>query len=257
MSGPVADRLVVLAASNGEIGLPAIARAARGAFAGRFELLAAVGHGRSYGVPAGFLGAKRPGISRCPLWEDLAAAPPAPTHAILTDIGNDLLYGTAPDVVLGWVEACLDRLQAVDARVVVTGLPLKNLPTLGYARYRFFRTLFVPKCRLSLDALAARAVEVDDALSGVCDARGVRKIDPPRAWYALDPIHFRRDALGRVWARLLASATRARVRSKTSALMLRERARLRGFHARPNAPRTLPGARREVALGDGSIVALY
>ena len=56
-----------------------------------------------------FLWRELPGIVECGLWDALAQRPPAPTVALLTDIGNDLLYDVPVPQIVSWVETCLDR----------------------------------------------------------------------------------------------------------------------------------------------------
>ena len=90
-------------------------------------------------------GRKISGIFPCALWQDLQNRPPLPTAALVTDIGNDLLYGVTPDRLLEWVERCLDRLADAGAATVVTQLPIDSIERLGEARFRFFRRLLFPR----------------------------------------------------------------------------------------------------------------
>ena len=54
-------------------------------------------------------------------------AAPLPTAALVTDIGNDLLYGVPVEQLLEWVEGCLDRLADVGAKTIVTQLPVDSV----------------------------------------------------------------------------------------------------------------------------------
>ena len=83
-----------------------------------------MGHGRSYGQDSTVFGRKISGIFPCALWQDLQNRPTLPTAALVTDIGNDLLYGVPPDQLLEWVERCLDRLAEAGAATIVTQLPV-------------------------------------------------------------------------------------------------------------------------------------
>ncbi len=111
------------------------------------EIFAAFGRGRSYGRSSWFLGHELPGIAECGLWRSLADRPPLVTSALVTDIGNDLFYDQPLDQIVGWVECCLARLAALDARIVMTRLPIVNLPRLSERRFRLLRKIFFPKCR--------------------------------------------------------------------------------------------------------------
>ena len=59
------------------------------------DILAALGHGRSYGSLSNVSGRVLPGITTCGLWERWENSPALPTRALLTDIGNDLFYDVA------------------------------------------------------------------------------------------------------------------------------------------------------------------
>ncbi|MEM6330879.1 MAG: hypothetical protein AAF790_11585 [Planctomycetota bacterium] len=198
MSGP-RPRLIALGASNLRRGFPELFAAARESAGGPVELLAALGHGRSYGRWSHVAGYSLPGISKCGLWGRLNALLPAPTTALVTDVGNDLLYGAGPAELLGWVARCVDRLKQAGARVVMTELPTAGLATLGPLRYRFFRTLFFPPCRLTRDELAARAFEVNDGLRQIATEHGARIYGLPGHWYGFDPIHVKRAVLPNAW----------------------------------------------------------
>ena len=76
------------------------------------EVHTALGHGRSYGRNTRVVGVGMPGIADCGLWRHLASARQMPTAALVTDIGNDLLYEEPVARIVGWLETCLDRLAA-------------------------------------------------------------------------------------------------------------------------------------------------
>ncbi|MEX0819484.1 MAG: hypothetical protein WD070_07815, partial [Pirellulaceae bacterium] len=86
-------RVVLLGASNIARSPAIVFDSARSAWGSPLDIVAATGHGRSYGMTSCVLGRTLPGILQCGLWEALATRPLVPTAALLTDIGNDILYG--------------------------------------------------------------------------------------------------------------------------------------------------------------------
>ena len=206
MSAPAA-RFVLLGASNARRGFPAFVDIARSMATGDLEVLAAIGHGRSYGKWSSVPGRGLPSIKDCQLWEALREAPPAPTTALVTDIGNDLLYGSAPRVLVDWVRCCVERLCDVGATTNITELPVGNLEQLGPRRFAFFRTLFVPTCRLSIEEIADRAHEVNEGLRDIAASCGARLHLSPREWYGLDPIHIQRQKICLAWKFFLGDET--------------------------------------------------
>lgn len=200
---PAARRAILLGASNLLRSMPAVLDAALLSRGGPLEMFFACGHGRSYGLTSRILGRALPGIVQCGLWEALAERPKVETTALVTDIGNDLLYGVPPQQIAGWVETCLDRLLALGARPVITALPLANLATLSPARYKLFRTLFFPPCRLSLAQMREAASQLDERLRQVAQSRNIPLMELRSAWYGLDPIHIRYRHAPAAWREIL------------------------------------------------------
>src|SRR5574342_716069 len=107
------DRLVALGASNLTRGLRVVVAASRAAWGPEVQVLAALGYGRSYGAPSRVLVRTLPGILESGLWRTLASLPDLPTRALVTDVGNDILYGYSASQTLSWVEEALNRLQSM------------------------------------------------------------------------------------------------------------------------------------------------
>lgn len=198
------SRVVLLGASNVTLGFGVLTRLVRSGLHGPLEIRAALGHGRSYGVWSSVLARGLPSISGCGLWEDLDASPPAPTFALLTDVGNDLMYGFPPERIAGWVEACLARLAAAEARIVVTRLPVARVATLSAWRYHATRASFFPRHRpIPWADMLARVHDLDERVSVAAEAHGAAVVTPPMEWYGFDPIHIRWSRRTAAWSDIL------------------------------------------------------
>ena len=194
------------------------------AFHGPLSILAAMGCGRSYGKESRFLEKKISGIFQCGIWEALEKKKEIPTTAFVTDIGNDLAYEVPVERVAEWVEQCVSRLQALGAQVVISDLPLDALRTLGAGRYRFFRALLFPDCRLDWPEMLCRAESLSGRLRDLAAWRKTPLFQGKNDWYGWDPIHPRRGALEFLWRGLFACvcppSTLAAVDNKSLALSL-------------------------------------
>src|SRR5262249_38307569 len=102
-------RVILLGASNLTRGISTVVETEPCIWGRPLDILAAFGHGRSYGSRRWLLGRELPGIVECGLWQALEKSPPAPTAALITDIGNDVLYEEPVDTIVSWVEWCLDQ----------------------------------------------------------------------------------------------------------------------------------------------------
>lgn len=199
-------RIVFLGASNVVRSISTIVETAELIWGAPLDVLAACGHGRSYGRTSCVLGRSLPGILQCGLWEDLQRRPALPTAALVTDIGNDILYGASVAQIAEWVEECLSRLRGACEQIVVTELPLARLASVTSWQYRAIRWLLFPGSRVTFVEVMQRARELNERVIELA-ARHRAALRAPRVeWYGLDPIHIRRGAWPEAWCEILAAA---------------------------------------------------
>lgn len=184
-------RIVALGASNLTRGFHTIVATARSMAGPHAEVVAALGHGRSYGMASRLLVRTLPGILESGLWRQLEVLPPAPTRALVTDVGNDVLYGMPADRIVAWVDEAIARLQRITGDIVLTDLPLARARRLTRVEFLAFRSIVVPQCRLSLAEVLETAERVNEGLETIAAARGVSFFRLKPEWYGADPIHIR------------------------------------------------------------------
>jgi hypothetical protein len=252
-------RVILLGASNLTRAFPTVVATARHTWGEPVEIMAAMGHGRSYGQHTTVFGRKISGIFPCALWQDLQTRPPLPTAALVTDIGNDLLYGVPPAQLLDWVGRCLDQLQQAAASTVITQMPIGSVEGLNEARFRFFRQLFFPRSRLTLADAKAMVREFNEHLSRLGDSKNIPVIPVSTAWYGFDPIHLKRRVLRQAWPELLAAWRGAQEPVVVARSPLRTIAYLA---SRAPCEQSWFGFRRRAAqpsgrLVDGTTISLY
>jgi hypothetical protein len=200
----VARRVVLLGASNLTKGIGTVLETAYRSWGRPLEVHTALGHGRSYGLSSSVLGRQLPGILECGLWQDLAGSAATPTAALVTDIGNDLLYEQPVERIAAWIQECLDRLAALKARTVVTLLPVENLLTLSRARFQLMRTVFFPHSRLALDEVGRRALALNERVRRLATDRGCSLVTQRASWFGFDPIHIKPRQRPTAWRDILA-----------------------------------------------------
>ena len=193
----------MLGASNLTRALPTAISLALSTYKRPIAFYVAKGHGRSYGKVSNCLGRKIPGIFQCGIWRTLPCENRVPIYAWLTDIGNDLAYEEPVQQVLGWVEACVDRLQTRGARIVIADLPIDVLKTINTTQYRVMRSLLFPHCRLDWPTMLRRAEQLSQHLHTLAKTRKLSVFTGENSWYGWDPIHPRRKYLGDLWRGLL------------------------------------------------------
>lgn len=197
---------VLLGASNLTISAPLLLENLHRYSGGAADVHVAMGFGRSYGGWSRFLFRELPAIVDCGLWND----PPSggddvPLRALITDVGNDLVYGHSPDRIAGWVADCVRRLQAVGGDVVLTLPPIESLAALSRWRYTLMRSVFFPFCHTPLAEMRELANDLHARLNELATSLGIPALHSPGGWYGFDPIHIRRGLRSEAWRSILSS----------------------------------------------------
>lgn len=167
------------------------------------EVLAALGLGRSYGATSRIWVRTLPGILQSGLWQQLERLPPAPARALVTDVGNDILYGWSASQILAWVEEGAARLQRFTQDIVMTDLPLESIRRLSRPKFLLFRSLLFPWCRLSFSQVLESAERITEGVFELAQRRGVGFFRLKPEWYGFDPIHFRLGCWRPAWQQIL------------------------------------------------------
>lgn len=196
-------RLVALGASNLTRGFHTIVSTARSVWGPEVEVLAALGHGRSYGAPSKFMCRTLPSIIKSGVWTELERRPHMATRGLVTDVGNDILYGFSVGQTLAWVEEVLVRLSRVTKDIVLTDLPLISVQRLSNIKFLAFRSVLAPRCRLSLAQVIERTERVNEGLLQLSWTYGAKLFRLNPAWYGFDPIHVRPSQWRPAWQQIL------------------------------------------------------
>jgi hypothetical protein len=222
------------------------------------EILAAHGHGRSYRSWSHVLVRGLPGIVQCGLWEELRQRPPsADTRALITDVGNDLIYGCTPDEVLAAVRTCWDRLVQAGARVCFVRPPTERLLRLSEVRYRVTKKLFFPGPTPPWGQMKQYLIEVDEQLQQLARETGSFVVTPEPDWYGIDPIHIRRSRRPEAWERILNTGGEQRVQVRRPGLACGVRIWNASSSERTLLGRTLRRDQPVLTWPDGSSLSLF
>jgi len=258
-TGLAPRRVVLLGASNLTKSIGTVLNAAAGHWNEPLEIMAALGHGRAYTCTTRVLGRQLPAIQACGLWQQLSDGERRPTAALVTDIGNDLIYERPVEEIASCLERCLDRLAAAGARTIVTALPLDSVRRLSPAKFRLFRSLLFPYSRLTLADATQRAIELDERVRALAAERQFAVFEQRSEWYGFDPIHIRFGHRPAAWSQILGGWSDETMMQKVAA-----RAVFRTFSLRLRAPhegRLWGFARRGVQpiarLSSGSTISIY
>ena len=192
------NRIILLGASNLTLSLRLVIQILQRRLGEPGEIFTAIGHGRAYGCFSEMLLRGLPGIADCGLWRQLDTSDEQkqPVYALLTDIGNDIMYELPPEKILLALEWCVKQLQRLRAQIVMTGLPMASIENLTEKRFTFFRNLFYPCCRLSRNEAIARARTIHAGLVEMAARYRFTLVEQQACWFGADGIHvkFKRRA---------------------------------------------------------------
>ena len=201
-------RVILLGASNVTLAFPRLWQGLRRAWSEPIEMFAAHGHGRSFGMWSRVGPRGLPGIVTCRLWDELDAQPSTSgdrPRGLIADIGNDLLYGAEPEQVAAWIETCLRRLQAFNAQVVVTQLPIASVQTLSRSRFALMKKLLFPSSRMRFDEVESKMTRLNQLVVDLAGTYQTATAEKRGEWYGFDPIHIRRRFRATAWREILSS----------------------------------------------------
>ena len=224
-----AQTVLVLGASNVALSWHQLSRVLRERYQSPLHVLTAHGMGRSYVAQSRFAWRTTPGILECDLWRCLDEDGLTPPSSVLiTDLGNDLVYGRSAKSLLAAVDEVITRVRNLrsDCEIVVTRPPVTSVESLSAIRFRLFRTAIFPFCDLSLPQAIDATRELD---AGVAELEGVSIVNPKREWFGLDPIHIRRRFRAAAFEAFIQSWPAADIRPEVSAEMPRLRPQMHKY----------------------------
>lgn len=247
---------VLLGASNVALALPSVVEALGRRVDGPFDVFAAIGHGRSFGSTSRYLARTLPSIAESGLWSALERTRPRSLRALVVDAGNDLMYGVDAARVTQWVATSVAQLERLGAEVAIVGLPRARLERVTPFGFALLSAIVFPSHpRRAFETTRAEARALDEGLRALAGARPF--VEPPLAWYGLDPIHVRRGARAAAWETIAASFGPAL--RPAGRLGVRDRRALLSAHAERRAVfgRWTRTPQPAVVLSDGSTFSSY
>ena len=243
MSTSNRDVAVVIGASNVSRGLSQLVDVLSSRHQRSLDLFVTAGHGRSYGVSSAVGFRRLPSILASGLWRDLdfylKQSPVEKFSALITDVGNDLIYGFPPETVAAWVEDVALRLQSRNAKLAIVRLPLESVSRASHLRYLAVRAAFAPWLKLNFSEMKDAARTLDRRLQEIAKRVGAEIIDQPGDWYGMDVIHIRLRQIHELWNAACDAWGLESIHGK-EAIRLKLASRF-SLHLRPAEKRTLFG----------------
>ena len=197
---------IFLGASNLARGYTALVKAAENwMHPHACEFLGAMGPGRGYCVPGGMLKVVYPPIASCGI---LPAAKKKAAHssrvvALITDVGNDIIYGVPGSRIILTLSEILQDLSAMGAEISITSISVDLERDVGARGYQILRRIYFPFSQISFAEAAQAAKEINRFIENL-SSQGIHVIHGLDRYQGLDRIHHSLLQSSRVWS-LIAS----------------------------------------------------
>jgi len=184
--------LILLGASNLSRGCFAFARHMKTCLHPRkLEVLIASGPGRAYYASGGLLNVSYPPICTSEIFEVAhnKSESGCQVVALVTDIGNDIMYGVSAEQVIETVQQVFDKLQSLNAEIFYTTLPVAFEKGIHPIWFYILRSVLLPFSRVSYSEATAGIVEVNRFLKERAGSYGHLISDMDR-YLGFDDIHY-------------------------------------------------------------------
>jgi len=184
--------LILMGASNLSRGCFALSRFMKVClYPRKVQVLIATGPGRAYHAFGGLLSVKYPPIESSELFEKAQeqAESGAQIIALVTDIGNDIMYGVPTGELITTLERVFERLQSLHSKIFYTPLPVASEEGIHPLTFYILRTLLFPYSRVPYDTAMAGIIEVNRFLRESACRYGTM-IPATEQFLGMDKIHY-------------------------------------------------------------------
>lgn len=168
------------------------------------RFLNAMGPGRGYSRPGGFVSVVYPPIGSCGLFS--AAREQADgaerTVALVADIGNDIMYGASAEDVVAGLEAIFEKLRGLGADILAVPIPEIFEDNFGEFYFRCLRFLFYPRSSAGRAQAVAAIRRINRFLKDSESERDIRLIRGLDRYCGFDKIHYDYFQMHRVWSEI-------------------------------------------------------
>lgn len=188
--------VLVLGASNVSLAWSEIVSLAMQSSSEPLDLVTAQGMGRAYvTTSSGFAFRRLPGILHSGLWNAFTDFNDDKSPSVLmTDLGNDLLYGRSVSEVIDGANECIHRIRqwSSNADFVLTAPPLASVLRLQPTQFHVMKRLLFPFSPLDMPQVKQATQDLFDGVRQIAVNEHIKLYEPPIRYFGFDPIHVRR-----------------------------------------------------------------
>jgi hypothetical protein len=204
MNKNIPASIILLGASNLARGYYSLTRCIKNNLGSRpVSFFNALGPGRAYCAFGGVMNVAYPPIGSSPVFSSAKGQAHEASRkiALLTDLGNDIMYGVPVEKIVAEIRRIIRQLETMDADTLITPVPATLISQLTPARFRILKAVFFPRSAVDrLEAIAA-IKKINQAIdAGLGDrVTVIRGLENFMGW---DKIHYGHFNFAEVWSRI-------------------------------------------------------
>jgi hypothetical protein len=155
------------------------------------EILHAMGPGRGYCAEGGWLNIRYPSIGSSGILEAARerAQKAQQVTALITDIGNDIMYGVPVSEITACLNTLFKKFDAIDAEVFVNPIPLDFSKDVSKCQFRLLRSVFYPHSAIDYGGARQAVDAINKFLRDSADGR-IHLLPSAKDFCGVDKIHY-------------------------------------------------------------------
>ncbi len=151
----------------------------------------ALGPGRGYISKGGRFNAVYPPILNCGIFQEVRdrSTPNQQVVALITDIGNDIMYGVPTAEILEGLRSIIGMLREVRASIFITSIPVDLVNDINEFYFRALRSIFFPNSPVEYHQ-ASESIRVINKFILDSSNENLKVIDGLEQYCGIDKIHY-------------------------------------------------------------------
>ena len=157
------------------------------------EFLNALGPGRGFCARGGVFNITYSPIQDCQVIESAQKKSKEALHTVvlITDIGNDLMYGVSADTLIASLDIMIDEILKWDADIFLTSIHINLKKDISPTIFLVLRFLFYPSSKINYEEMDFSILQINDYLERkVNENERMHLITGLEAFVGLDKIHY-------------------------------------------------------------------
>lgn len=185
------------------------------------EILHAMGPGRGYCAEGGLFNVVYPAIGAGGVLNAARERAPMARRvvALITDIGNDVMYGVPAAEIIFHLDSLMRNLNAIGADVFVSPIPLAVEEDVSEFQFRVLRAVFFPRSPVEYSGAADAVRRINGFLRESAGGR-IHLLPSAKDFLGMDKIHYSMFQSHKAWSGAVAEILRALPVEKTGKVSL-------------------------------------